>query len=189
MDIRTDRVGVMVDQLMQSAELSQGRLQGLTDDEYRWEPYEGMWSLRPTGTADTAHAYGPGEWQLDRERRDPFSPGPLTTIAWRIGHVTSTLAGRWEWTFGSRSIDPDDTVDFSPVAEVAIGRLWHEVDRWIAGVEALTDAQLDVPGFGAYPHGLDPQIPFIGILWWVNREFIHHMAEVALLRDLYRQEH
>jgi hypothetical protein len=33
--------------------------------------------------------------------------------------------------------------------------------------------------------GLDPQIPFIGIIRWTNRELIHHLAEVALLRDLY----
>ncbi len=38
-------------------------------------------------------------------------------------------------------------------------------------------------------NGLDTEIPFIGILWRVSSEFAHHMAEVALLRDLYRQEH
>lgn len=189
MDIRTDRVGVLVDQLTQSAELSKGRLEGLSDTEYLWEPYEDMWSVRRAGEQRTPHAYGPGEWKLDLERGDPFAPGPLTTIAWRIGHVTSMFAGRWEWTFGTRSIDPDGTVDFSPVADVALERLWHEVERWVVSTEGLTDEQLDVPGFGAYPQGLDPQIPFIGILWWVNREFIHHLAEVALLRDLYRREH
>ena len=36
-----------------------------------------------------------------------------------------------------------------------------------------------------YPYGLDPEIPFIGIIRWTNRELIHHLAEVALLRDLY----
>jgi hypothetical protein len=49
----------------------------------------------------------------------------------------------------------------------------------------MTDEQLDVPGFGTYPYGLDPQIPFIGIVRWVNREFIHHLAEVAVMRDFY----
>jgi|GEM_PF-4096963 len=57
--------------------------------------------------------------------------------------------------------------------------------RWAASLEALTADQLDVPGYGAYPLGLDPQIPFIGIIRWTNRELIHHLAEVALLRDLY----
>jgi hypothetical protein len=43
-----------------------------------------------------------------------------------------------------------------------------------------------VPGYGQFPFGLDPQLPFIGIVWWTNRELIHHLAEVALLRDLYQ---
>jgi hypothetical protein len=24
------------------------------------------------------------------------------------------------------------------------------------------------------------------VIWWTNLEFIHHMAEIALLRDLHR---
>ena len=50
----------------------------------------------------------------------------------------------------------------------------------------MTDEQLDTPGFGQYPWGLDPEIPFAGIVWWTNRELIHHLAECALLRDLWR---
>jgi hypothetical protein len=53
-------------------------------------------------------------------------------------------------------------------------------------VDRLTDEQLDVPGYGQYPYGLDPGLPFIAIVWWVNREFIHYAAEAALLRDLWQ---
>ncbi len=76
-------------------------------------------------------------------------------------------------------------VDFSPQPDPALDMLWEWVDRWAASIESMTDEQLDVPGYGAYPYGLDPQIPFIGIIRWTNRELIHHLAEVALLRDLY----
>ncbi|WP_329466967.1 hypothetical protein [Streptomyces sp. NBC_01431] len=41
-------------------------------------------------------------------------------------------------------------------------------------------------GHCTYPHGSDPDEPFIDIVWWVNQELLHHGAEVALLRDLYR---
>jgi hypothetical protein len=41
-------------------------------------------------------------------------------------------------------------------------------------------------GFGQFPSGLDPRLPFIAVLWWMNKELIHHSAEIALLRDLYR---
>jgi hypothetical protein len=185
MDIRTDRVGVLVDQLTQSAELSKGRFDDLGDAEYLWEPVSRMWSIRRRTEATTPEAFGPGEWVLDGERRDPFAPGPMTTIAWRIGHLLSMFAGRWEWTFGPRTADPDTLVDFTPVAGDALADLWGWADKWAARIDGLTDDELDIPGFGQYPHGLDPQLPFIGILWWMNREFIHHLAEVALLRDLY----
>jgi hypothetical protein len=185
-DIRTDRVGVLVDQLLDSKNISTGRLAGLTPHEYQWEPVIGMWSVRRRGQAVTPNAYGPGDWVIDHDTSiDPFEAGPLTTIAWRLGHLTSGFAGRWEWTFGGRSIDPKSMVDFSPDPGTSLGTLWEWVDRWAASIEAMTDEQLDVPGYGAYPYGLDPQIPFIGIIRWVNRELIHHLAEVSLLRDLY----
>ena len=53
------------------------RLEGLTDEEYFWEPVEGCWSLRRG--AD-------GRWRLDHgpERE----PAPVTTIAWRLNGKT-----------------------------------------------------------------------------------------------------
>jgi hypothetical protein len=57
--------------------------------------------------------------------------------------------------------------------------LWENADRFAASVAQMTDEQLDVPGYGQYPYGLDPQLPFISIVWWMNRELIHHTAEVA----------
>lgn len=185
MDLRTDRVGVLVDQLTQSAELSKPRLEGLTDDENLWEPVEGMWSIRRRGEAASPHPYGPGDWVLDFERGDPFAPGPLTTIAWRLGHLNSMFAGRFEWTFGARSTAPDLVVDFTPRADRSLTDLWNWVERWTEEVDRVTDDQLDMTGFGQYPWGLDPDLPFIGVCWWINRELIHHLAEVALLRDLY----
>ncbi|MFP5332407.1 MAG: DinB family protein [Acidimicrobiia bacterium] len=185
MEVRTDRVGLLVEQLAESMEFSRARMEGMTDDEYLWEPVAGMWSVRPRGEAVTSEPYGPGEWQIDREFTHPFAPGTLTTIAWRLSHVWSCFAGRWEWTFGARSIPPQDTVEFSPHAHVTLEGIWSSVTAWNAGMETLTEEELDRPGYGQYPWGLDPELPVISIARWVNREFIHHMAEVALLRDLY----
>ena len=50
----------------------------------------------------------------------------------------------------------------------------------------MTPEQLDTPGFGQYPNGSDPDEPFATVLCGANLEFIHHMAEIALLRDLWR---
>lgn len=183
-------MGVLVEQLVDSQELAAARIGGLTADEYLWEPYAGMWSVRRRGEAVTPNAFGPGDWVLDLDLSiDPFAVGPLTTIAWRLAHLTSGFAGRWEWTFGERSAEPKSIVDFSPDPDVALDALSGWVARWAESLQTLTDEQLDVPGFGTYPFGLDPQIAFIGVIRWTNRELIHHLAEVSLMRDFYAASH
>lgn len=41
-------------------------------------------------------------------------------------------------------------------------------------------------GFSQYPYSNDADYPYISVLAGANIEFIHHMAEIALLRDLWR---
>ena len=38
----------------------------------------------------------------------------------RLGHLISMYVDRWEWTFGSRSIDPEVATDFTPSADKAL---------------------------------------------------------------------
>ena len=111
---------------------------------------------------------------------------PITTIAWRLGHLHFHFAGGWEWTFGERRREPKQLVDFTPSAAVALDRFWAVIDRWRDSVAAVTDEQLDTVGFSQYPYGSDPDDPYIAVLSGANLEFIHHMAEIALLRDLWR---
>ncbi|MDQ0792253.1 DinB family protein [Streptomyces sp. B1I3] len=111
---------------------------------------------------------------------------PVTTIAWRLAHLHSCFAGQWEWTFGERRQDPHLLVDFTPSASQALDRFWVLIDRWRADVGDVTDEHLDTVGFSQYPYGSDPDDPFVDVLAGANLEFIHHMAEIALLRDLRR---
>jgi hypothetical protein len=111
---------------------------------------------------------------------------PVTTIAWRLAHLHFQFAGVWEWTFGERRQDPKLMVDFTPSAGLALERFWAVIDRWRDSVAAVTDEQLDTVGFSQYPYGSHPDDPLIGVLLGDNLEFIHHMAEIALLRDLWR---
>ncbi|WP_405770581.1 DinB family protein [Streptomyces sp. NBC_00080] len=111
---------------------------------------------------------------------------PITTIAWRLGHLHFEFAGMWEWTFGERRRDPKLMVDFTPSAAPTLERFWAVIDRWRESVAGVTDEQLDTVGFSRYPYSNDRDYPYIGVLASANLEFIHHMAEIALLRDLWR---
>ncbi|MFF4546746.1 DinB family protein [Streptomyces sp. NPDC001406] len=111
---------------------------------------------------------------------------PITTIAWRLGHLHFHFAGGWEWTFGERRQEPKRLVDFTPCAALALERFWALIDRWRDSVAAVTDEQFDMVGFSQYPYSNDADNPFIAVLSGANLEFIHHMAEIALLRDLWR---
>ncbi|MFE0551352.1 DinB family protein [Streptomyces pilosus] len=110
----------------------------------------------------------------------------VTTIAWRLGHLHYAFAGSWEWTFGPRRRDPKLMVDFTPSAASALEGFWTTVDRWRDSVATVTEEQLDTVGLSQYPYGSDPDEPYVSVLSGANLEFIHHMAEVALLRDLWR---
>src|SRR5258708_11488649 len=81
------------------------RLNGLTDEEYRWEPVPGGWNVRPRGTGTAPVAVGGGEFTMDYAMPEP-DPPPVTTIAWRLGHiVVGGLAMRGASHFGG---PPDD---------------------------------------------------------------------------------
>jgi hypothetical protein len=135
------------------------------------------------------------DWSVSVERVEEVlaptgEPEPdktaVTTIAWRLGHLHSCFAGTWEWSFGERRQDPKLLVDFTPSAELALARFWAEIDRWRERIADVTEEQLDTVGFSQYPYGSDPYDPFVGVLAGGNFEFVHHMAEIALLRDLWR---
>ena len=94
------------------------RLDGLTDAELHWEPVPGCWGIRPRAAATTAMAAGAGDWVADFAdleaagsggRAQP-EPAPVTTIAWRLGHVTVGCLGmRAANHFGSGGVDYQTT--------------------------------------------------------------------------------
>ena len=58
------------------------RFDGLTDEEYLWEPVDECWSVRPRGSSDAPVQAGTGDWTIDFAFPEP-EPAPVTTIAWR----------------------------------------------------------------------------------------------------------
>jgi len=160
------------------------RLEGLGDDEYLWEPVEGAWSLRPRAEATTPMAAGAADAVADFAHPEP-QPAPMTTIAWRLGHVSIGVLGtRAADHFGEGGVDYQST-DWPLTAAGGLALLDRHYDAWITGVRSLDADGLARPCGPA--EGPWQEHPMAALVLHISREVIHHGAEVCLLRDLYRQ--
>jgi len=112
------------------------RLEGLTDDEYCWEPVPGCWNVRPRDTSTAPVQAGSGEMTIDS------------------AHAAS--------------------------AREALTQLDAEYADRTTGVASLGDDLLRP--VGAAEPGFE-EAPYAGPEPHVNREAIHRLAEVCLLRD------
>jgi uncharacterized damage-inducible protein DinB len=122
------------------------RLDGLTDEEYLWEP----------------------------------APG-VPTIAWRLAHITDDcLALRTASHFGG---PPPGAGALATGADEALAQLDRAYAAWSAGVTRLGEEGLARPCGEA--EGPFASYPLAALVLHINRETIHHGAEIALLRDLY----
>lgn len=158
------------------------RLEGLTDDEYLWEPVDGSWNVRPRGTSTAPIQAGGGPFTIDWAYPEPV-PAPVTTIAWRIGHiVVGVLGARNAAHFGGRPADYL-TWEWAGTADGALAQLDEAYAGWTKGVQSLGEEGLGRPCGPAEGDWADA--PLATLVLHIHREVIHHGAEVALLRDLY----
>jgi len=113
------------------------------------------------------------------------TPPPFTTIAWRLAHIATVFGERASNHFGDGSFDPA-TVAWAGSADEALAIVRTKYARWRNGVRWLGEVGLFRscgPDEGPYA-----EEPFLMLVLHINREFLHHAAEVALLRDLYREK-
>jgi hypothetical protein len=159
------------------------RLDGMTDDEYLWEPVPGCWSVRSRAATSADLAHGAGEYVVEQAWPEP-SPPPVTTIAWRMAHLIVGVFGvRTASHFGG----PADDVDshrYAGTAKEALRQLDAAYTGWINGVAGLGPDDLERPCGPA--EGPWAAHPIAELVFHINREAIHHAAEILLLRDLYR---
>lgn len=147
------------------------RLQGLSEHEYLWEPAPGCWSVRKDED---------GVERVERAPGDP-DPAPLTTIAWRLWHIADALRSYTDRAFEDKDGGGREWTT-SPIAATAL--VDSEWDRFLGHVRKLDQEGLDRPlgpSFGPFAED-----SVHALVLHAADEVIHHGAEVALLRDLYR---
>ena len=158
------------------------RVEGLTDEEYLWEPAPGCWTIRPRGD---------GRWVEDSVLPGP-DPAPFTTLAWRLWHLIDMYgedrAPRWLGVAPQGpaiGLDGEDSAP--PTAAAAIEMLERAHDRWDAHLALVDDAILAEPVGPVGGHYATSSKA--GYVLHMLDEYIHHGAEVSLLRDLWAWQH
>jgi hypothetical protein len=145
------------------------RLEGLTDDEYFWQPVPDCWTVHRDGSVDFTYPAP--------------EPAPFTTIAWRLAHViVGVFAVRNHNHFGAPEASYS-TWPYATDAHTALRQLDDVYRYWIDGVRGLSDDDLGRPCGPA--EGPYADAPLFTLILHINREVIHHGAEIACLRDLY----
>ena len=157
-----------------SGERLAARCRGLADEELLWEPVEDSWNLVP----DAAH---PGGWTYPYDF-DPPHPHPVTSIGLRFVHLIGDNEIYMEHAFGPGLRNFPDLPVHGTAEEVLAD--WENsrrpVTAWLA---SASDTDL-----------LEPRPSHLGgsksageVMTILIDEQIHHGAEIALLRDLYRR--
>lgn len=158
------------------------RFDGLTDEEYFWEPVPECWNVRRRTAATPASAPGSGEFTVEFAHPAP-TPTPVTTIAWRLSHLqVGVLGARVGNHFGGQPVDYL-SYNYPGTAAEALTNLDGVYQQWIDGVRAADETALARPIGPA--EGPWAEHSLAALVFHINREMIHHSAEIALLRDLF----
>jgi len=174
---------------------------GLTDDEFLWEPFADSWGVRRRADCRTSTPFAAGDWVADFDEPlviaaiEGRAIEPITTIGWLFWHVGSqparlvdldflggTQATESGWTSPYISEHPAFTTAADAVEAMRAG--WRTLDQ---ALRASTDEQLEqTTRFWSY--GDDPPLPTFGaqVIASVLNEISHHGTQICMLRDLYR---
>jgi DinB family protein len=147
------------------------RLDGLTDEEYRWSPVPGAADLVPVVGGELVAVEDDGG-------------EPIRTIAWTLAHLVDCCLKRADYVDGTHSL-AEEYGPFPAEAEGAVAEFERAAHRWRAAVAGTSESDATRIGHSQYPPGMDRELPFVDIVWWMNRELIHHGADIAMVRDLY----
>ncbi len=146
------------------------RLDGLTNEEYLWEPAIDTWSVR-SGPDGRVVVDGAGVREID--------PAPMTTIAWRLWHISIDCFDDYARRFGGDqsnslahwTLDPGEAIDI-------LVRKWQTYRSLVAGLDWWSELG---DSWGPWA-----QHCVADMVIHASSELVHHGAEIGLLRDLYR---
>jgi len=164
-------VDLLATQMDEAWESLRRWVQGLSDEEFFWQPVPGCWTVHPDDS---------GRWIVDYAIPEP-DPPPFTTIAWRLIHIATCKVMYYEHAFGPGKLTWDDLEIPETVAD-AKAMLEEGHARLREALARLNDEDLEEmrrTNWGEL-------WPTWRIFWVMISHDLHHGAEIGCLRDLYR---
>jgi len=165
-------VEVIREQLQEAYARIRGRVDGLTDDEFFWEPVPACWTIRLRDD---------GRWAVDYPEPPHPDPAPLTTIGWRLVHVAECKVMYHEYAFGPAKLTFPE-IDSAHTAAAAIAQLEAGHAMLVRDLAVLDDGGLEdmvLTNWGE-------RWPARKVFWTMISHDQHHGGEIGVLRDLYR---
>jgi DinB family protein len=165
------RIDLLLEEMEESYRPLRSRIEGLTEEEYWWEPVPGAWTLRRRPD---------GRLVEDYQEPDPV-PAPFTTIAWRLFHVASCKVMYHEWAFGPARLTWE-TIERPESVDGVIDMLERGHGLLVRDLEGLSDE-------GELEAGVSTNWgevwPARQIFWTMIHHDAHHGGEIGALRDLW----
>jgi len=166
-------VGVIRERLEVAYKAIRERIDGLTDEEFFWEPVSRCWTVRRRDD---------GRWAVDYPEPPHPDPAPFTTIGWRLVHVAECKVIYHEYAFGPAKLTFPD-IDSAHTAAAAIAQLEVGHAMLVRDLAGLDDAGLDREVLTNWGE----RWPAREIFWTMIDHDLHHGGEIGALRDLYRE--
>lgn len=167
----------ITDDLLKSFDLTVervlARLEGLTGEEYFWEPVPECMTVRRGDD---------GVFRADPLPPKYPVPAPFTTIAWRMYHIGSDCLRCYLRFFGGEAPEEDPRAWPGAVPE-AVATMTEDWSRFRARIAGLGDERLMRPMGELGGFYRDETYLQLGL--HALDEVAHHGAELGLLRDLY----
>ena len=166
-------VGVIRQQLQEAFEAIRESVDGLTDEEFFWEPVARCWTVRRRDD---------GRWTVDYPEPPHPDPAPFTTIGWRLVHVAECKVMYHEYAFGPAKLTFPE-IDSAHTPALAIAQLEAGHAMLAGDLETLDDAGLENEVLTNWGE----KWPARKIFWTMVNHDLHHGGEIGALRDLFRE--
>jgi hypothetical protein len=153
-------------------------LDGITEDEYLWEPASPCWSVRRRGSS--VRGWGSGEFVCE-DAWPPPTTLPTTTIAWRVIHLAAWTDIYRQFAFSDTRPDLND-LDVPGELLAGLAWLYSAQDEFIDAVDGLSAES----AFELRPAHWGESVPLVRLITTMLTEHVHHLAEIGALRDLRR---